>query len=687
MADRYSAIRQQPVVSSYIPLPLEGIQNMYEKQQVKADEGQSAYNVLKTDIQGGLATQLHAQELNKRKNQMLDEAYNRAQKEGDYGQLSYDVKNIANLIKSDPKYIGIQRDIAQTERVNAQRRDPMAKKAIHGYLDDYGTVKQLDPSQSFDESYYNQVNPGNTFTEYKPILDTVKPMITKEYNDPIEVTDSNGNTRMITKGQAIKEGNRSVVREMLRPYIENDENALNQPSRYYSDALSNKTQGRTLTKDEHLDEIANTFMPYLQSEEIQSLSGTSKAGKGSGSGSGSVDDPINQNEIGSILSSIFERGAGNGKLSTVAAIHNSETFDKKNNTYTRNTQDNAPVLTYGKDGDVYQAKVNDKFIGYKIAEDQIKKGMFQTLDRVAKSETDMYYTDKETGNILLNPSTGKPADTRYAQIYEKERLRIRAERDGIKLDDKKLNTDFSNYINDKTIDLLSQYKIKLNELNGNVDFSPVNNSNVTFTDDGKFATKDMIRLTKPQADAQFGTNFFTKDNVDKLVNLKLIKSQKEFIDSGDGKKEEQTVYYIPTFNESNVDVHNATKQSEINTWGASDKEESRIPSKIEYNNLQLERLQGKRKILNYSSEFDKDKKTFIEPMQNFIDKLDPKDENHKAIIDEFNNLKKDPVKNKKDLLDLRLMIENKNAYFSLYGDNSLGESKEGWVQTPAKPLQ
>ena len=274
--NRFSTTGTSEYTSQHVPLPFDTISKMGEQVKLEHDTADAAAAIAKTDIQGGLATQEHAKALNAKKNALLAEAQDRAEKTGNYGRLTQDVKQIASTVQNDPLYQGIQRDIAMTKLVNEQRMDPNHPYVVQNYADEKGNVKQLSPDQAFDESYYNVVTPGNTNKEYKPLFDQVKPIVSKIYEQPVTKTwiDEMGkeHTQTLQEGVEAEGLRRDRVKEMLKNYIKLDPSALNQQSRFYSNALSKKQKGVGLTEDEHLDEITNAFLgEYNTEKEIQKL--------------------------------------------------------------------------------------------------------------------------------------------------------------------------------------------------------------------------------------------------------------------------------------------------------------------------------------------------------------------------------------------------------------------------------
>ena len=273
--NRFSTVGQSEYTAQHVPLPFDTISKLGETIKLEHDTANAAASAAKTDIQGGLATQEHAKALNAKKNALLAEAQARAEKDGNYGRLTQDIKEIASTVQNDPLYQGIQRDIAMTKLVNQQRMDPNHPYVVQRYADEKGGVRQLGIDQPFDESYYNVVAPGNRNTERKPLFDQMKPIVSRIYEQPVTKTweDENGkiHTQTLQEGVEAEGIRRNQVKKIMANYIRQDPNALNTQSYMYDKARLNK-EGKDWTPEDELEASANAFMgEFYNEKDIQKL--------------------------------------------------------------------------------------------------------------------------------------------------------------------------------------------------------------------------------------------------------------------------------------------------------------------------------------------------------------------------------------------------------------------------------
>lgn len=285
--NRFSTVGQSEYTEQHVPLPFDTISKLGEQIKLEHDTADAAASAAKTDIQGGLATQEHAKALNAKKNALLKAAQERAEREGNYGRLTQDIKEIASTVQNDPLYQGIQRDIAMTKLVNQQRMDPNHPYVIQGYADEKGGVRQLGIDQPFDESYYNVVAPGNRNAERKPLFDQMKPIVSRIYEQPVTKTweDENGkiHTQTLQEGVEAEGLRRDQVKKVMANYIKQDPNALNTQS-YMYDKARLAQQGKDWTPEDELEASANAFMgEFYNEKDIQKLSADKITGESAGS--------------------------------------------------------------------------------------------------------------------------------------------------------------------------------------------------------------------------------------------------------------------------------------------------------------------------------------------------------------------------------------------------------------------
>lgn len=299
--NRFSTTGTSEYTPQYVPLPFDTISKLGEQVKLEHDTADASAAVAKTDIQGGLATQEHAKALNIKKNAMLKEAQDRAEKTGNYGRLTQDIKEIASTVQNDPLYQGIQRDVAITKEVNKRRADPSLKYTVQGFADEKGNVKQLGLDQQFDESYYNVVAPVDFYGDHKDVYDKIKEQSVKQGGPSTNLIyrttyDSAGNELIqgfSQQGQKIREG---IAPEDLAAFadrwVQDPSNMRTRGSVGYKDAYLKQTQGIEYTPEMYKQDLINNFPGYHEktsdvvTEKALGVKSASKGGKGDGSGSG-----------------------------------------------------------------------------------------------------------------------------------------------------------------------------------------------------------------------------------------------------------------------------------------------------------------------------------------------------------------------------------------------------------------
>jgi len=149
MADRWSRVYERPIVSSYVPLPLENIENNYRRQQHEYDKGiediQDAQSLIKVN-----ADPLHTphrnkliQDYNNQISQLADEYI----KTGGSPETKYKVHNLKRQFANDPNrlqlesnyqnYLQYQKD--KEERYSKGEYDPLSKE--------YDPYKYIQPKE------------------------------------------------------------------------------------------------------------------------------------------------------------------------------------------------------------------------------------------------------------------------------------------------------------------------------------------------------------------------------------------------------------------------------------------------------------------------------------------------------------------------------------------------------------
>lgn len=304
--NRFSTVGQSEYTEQHVPLPFDTISKLGEQIKLEHDTADAAASAAKTDIQGGLATQEHAKALNAKKNALLKAAQERAEREGNYGRLTQDIKEIASTVQNDPLYQGIQRDIAMTKLVNQQRMDPNHPYVIQGYADEKGGVKQLGIDQPFDESYYNQVAPVDFYKDHSDVYNQIKEQSIKQGGPSTNLIyrttyDAAGNELI----QGFNQQNQKV-REGIAPedvaafadrWIQDPRNMATRASVGYRDAYLKQKENRGYTPQEYRQDIINNFPGYREkitdvvTEKPLPIENAPRDGSGRSGGSGGGKTP------------------------------------------------------------------------------------------------------------------------------------------------------------------------------------------------------------------------------------------------------------------------------------------------------------------------------------------------------------------------------------------------------------
>lgn len=306
--NRFSTTGTTEYTPQHVPLPFDTITKMGEQVKLEHDTADAALAAEKFNIQPGLRTVKHAEELNAKKNALLAEAQARAEKTGNYGRLTQDVKEIGATIKNDPKWQGIQRDIAQTERANKQRFDPNFKYAVQNYTDDKGNIIQLESDQAFDENQYNVIAPVDFYKDHSDVYNQIKEQSVKQGGPSTSLRytktyDSEGNELI----QGFNQQNQKV-REGIAPedvaafadrWIQDPNNMRSRASVGYKDAYLKQKEQRNYTPQEYKQDLINNFPGYREkiidvtTEKALPIENAPRNGSGrSGGGSGGGKTPI-----------------------------------------------------------------------------------------------------------------------------------------------------------------------------------------------------------------------------------------------------------------------------------------------------------------------------------------------------------------------------------------------------------
>jgi hypothetical protein len=718
--NRFSTTGTSEYTPQHVPLPFDTISKLGEQVKLEHDTADAQLAAKKTDIQGGLATQEHAKALNAKKNTMLQEAQTRAEKTGNYGRLTQDIVEIGSVVQNDPLFQGIQRDIAQTERANKQRFDPNLQYTVQGFADEKGNVKQLGVDQPFDESYYNVVAPGNTNKEYNPLFEQIKPILTKAYEDPVTkiYTDANGNTHteILQEGVEAEGLKRERVRQTLAEYIKNDPNALNQPSRFYSDALSKKQRGIGLTKDEHLDEIANSWLgEYYNQKDIQKFSekitpakkGSTSDGGGTGTEgegipnayTGMLDAPVVTDEN---LDGLYRKNDDGshtvpleGSIMNFAEVSNLSPEENKVMTL---GQTQSKLKSKFKVSDVDDAKEvlekqNPKFkydagvSGERyMTEDGKKAVLITTFPSINYTKEELAQTGvkslDEISNILLKSSSD------YSFLKES------AKADGIDIESPKFQETYKKGLGKYTEEVNAELGNIL-EIGGEGNFV-VDQGNNRINVDGKPFLSGKVIKTHDQLTAAFdqvGKGHNDWDPTDlrddwEDIYLKPNGSGYGLIKPYGTDKDGKQLYAISIKKEIPVSrAINKTYNKNVYTSEYTKNANNLDKSFDEFAGNNFRRREQE----VYESIYTNNKKSFDENLNKQIESNSQYKPQLTTILNEI-NAEKDPNKKKEKIINFSLILKQGGAediiksYTEASQPTTEGKSQGGWSQTPATPL-
>ena len=707
--NRFSTTGTSEYTPQHVPLPFDTISKLGEQVKLEHDTADAATAVAKNDIQGGLLTGEHAKVLNIKKNAMLKEAQDRAEKTQNYSRLTQDLKEIASTIQNDPLYQGIQRDILKTEQVNKDRTDPNFKNYVQGYADENGKIIPLKADQPFDETLYNVTTPGNTFAEYNPMFEKIKPIITKAYEDPVTKTyvDANGNmhTETLQEGVEAEGLKRDRVKKIIADYIKNDPNALNQKSRFYSDALSKKLRGTGLTKDEHLDEIANAWLgEYNNTKDIQKFSEKitpAKKGSTTDGGSGTEGEGIPNSYT--------------GLLATDAVVdQNLDGLYRKNEDGTHTVPLQGSIINFAKVSNATPEE--DKVITWGQQVYNLKKKMGYTSDPVtvianlekndpngnyySPNNTDVYRTDNKTGKITLVGTAEDLANKAVKETSQYKFLKESAKQEGLDIDSSEFNQTYKKGLGkftEKTIDELG----KILEIGGEAKFV-VDEGKNKINVDGKPFLSGKVIMSESELNAAFAQ--IGKGNINSIFDgdwgdvymepdgagygaIKFAGTQTK-----DGKTE--NLYSIDLKKEIPV---SRTINKSYNGVHLGDAAYAKNANKLDQTYDEFMNNQNNKKDYSiYESMYTKDKKAFDENLNQLLEynKGTYTPQLTKILADI--NAEKDPIRKKEAMIQFSLKLKNGEAENMINGINSgktlnqpaiEGKSQGGWSQTPATPLQ
>lgn len=712
--NRFSTTGTSEYTPQYVPLPFDTISKLGEKVKLEHDTADAELATKKTDIQGGLLTGEHAKILNAKKNAMLKEAQDRAEKTQNYSRLSQDLVEIGSAIKNDPLYQGIQRDILQTEKVNKDRTNPNFKNYVQGYADENGKIIPLKADQAFDETLYNITAPGDTFAEYNPMLEKIKPIITKAYEEPVTKTyiDANGNmhTETLQEGVEAEGLKRSRVKKIIADYIKNDPNALNKQSRFYSDALSKKLRGTGLTKDEHLEEIANAWLgEYNNTKDIQKFSekitpakkGSKSDSDGDGAGgegipnayTGMLDSPVVTDEN---LNGVFrENNDGThtvpleGAIMNFAEVSNLNPEENKVMTLGQTISKMKKQLGFDNDDD-FLDNFKEKHPDITIAKTLDGRVYLSALDKSNKEDVEL---EKKYRGLFLDDLKNGVLKSNSDYNFLKES----AKADGIDIESPKFQETYKKGLGKYTEEVNSELGSIL-EIGGEANFV-VDQGNNRINVDGKPFVAGKVIMTQDQLNAAFdqvgkGHNDFNpadwRDDWEDIY-LKPNGAGYGLIKPYNLDKDGKQLYAISIKKEIPVSrsinkTYNKNVYTDSYTKNANNLDKS-------FDEFAVNNFRRREKEV-YESIYTNNKKSFDENLDKQLKANSQYGPQLTTILNQI-NAEKDPTRKKDAMIQFSLRLKSgeiedlvngvNSGQISTEPTSSVGKSQGGWSQTPATP--
>lgn len=306
MARYYQSREYNPISQAYNPTTLKYIDEAGQYKQANTDlqtAGLSETQKL-LNLQGGYSTTDLAKQTAAKYEPEIAALNEEIATKGSVSGGAAKILALRNRISSDSDVQSVLEDQAYKTKVDAITGQPGFESHIQDFYNPQnGSFKQRRSGEKFNPSqWYNELGPGNTNAEYKPLFDQIKPIISRIYANPVtkEVTDANGNihTQQVQEGIESETLRKQQVRDTLASYIQQDPSALNKQSRIYAEKLHElQSPGSKYDVNDHLDDITNSFLgDYSTQKEIQKVSADRISKTGSGSNSGS-DKPKQVNRL------------------------------------------------------------------------------------------------------------------------------------------------------------------------------------------------------------------------------------------------------------------------------------------------------------------------------------------------------------------------------------------------------
>lgn len=711
--NRFSTTGTSEYTPQHVPLPFETMGALGEKVKLEHDTADAALAAEKFNIQPGLRTVKHAEELNAKKNALLAEAQAQAEKTQNYGRLTQDVKEIGAIIKNDPKFQGIQRDIAQTERANKQRFDPNFKYAVQGYADDQGNVIQLESDQPFDETQYNVVAPVDFYGDHADVYNKIKEQSVKQGGPSTNLIyrttyDAAGNELIqgfSQQGQKVRDGIAPEdVAAFADRWIQDPNNMRTRASVRYKDAYLQQKERRNYTPEEYKQDLINNYPGYYEKTSdviTEKALGVKSAPKSSTTDGGTEGEGIPNSYT--------------GLLATDAVVdQNLDGLYRKNEDGTHTVPLQGSIINFAKTSNATPEE--DKVITWGQQVYNLKKKMGYTSNPVtvianlekndpngnyySPNNTDVYRTDNKTGKITLVGTAEDLANKAVKETSQYKFLKESAKQEGLDIDSPEFNQTYKKGLGkftEETIDELG----KILEIGGEAKFV-VDEGKNKINVDGKPFLSGKVTMSESELNEAFaqvgreelgdwggndwGDVYMESDGAGygaiKFAGTRTKDGKTENLYSIDIKKE---IPVSRTINKSYNGVH------------LGDAAYAKNANKLDQTYDEFMNNQNNKKDYSiYESMYTKDKKAFDENLNQLLEynKGTYTPQLTKILADV--NAEKDPIRKKEAMIQFSLKLKNGEAENMINGINSgktlnqpaiEGKSQGGWSPTPATPLQ
>ena len=319
-------------------------------------------------------------------------------------------------------------------------------------------------------------------------------------------------------------------------------------------------------------------------------------------------------------------------------------------------------------------------------------------------------TEKEISkDYILNLQDNKDLVENYKKTDNKyTAIKVRALKQGIDLNDEELKKDSENLKNNKYVEAFSTL---IEELNGDHTFSQGSGKQMSLTYDGQIITKQTLNLTEDELDnlkdSKDGADFWGIRN---LGWRKIMAENPNFIKKGSKDKDGKQLYSIDTYMVANNDsgaITEAMQKNQYSTqdggmpeWVATNINSARQNSSEKIQELQYKNITEQKSNIFAKGKYEINsdlKRLFNENFNKHYNELQGEkfSEARKNISELHDNIMSLPENTEKErkikaekMYDLELYLDNTELWYKFHPeeDDNLGKSKEGWTQTPAKPL-